>query len=48
MSFFMYCIVASYAEMASVYPNCQGTIALTNRFVDPALGEYSDRSYFTP
>ncbi|KAG8882252.1 hypothetical protein FRB97_008455 [Tulasnella sp. 331] len=38
MSFLMYCIVVSYAEMASVYPNCQGTIALANRFVDPALG----------
>ncbi|KAG9030793.1 hypothetical protein FRB95_003552 [Tulasnella sp. JGI-2019a] len=38
ISFFMYCIVVSYAEMVSVYPNCQGTIALSNRFVDPALG----------
>ncbi|KAG8992140.1 hypothetical protein FRB94_011941 [Tulasnella sp. JGI-2019a] len=38
MSFVMYCIIVSYVEMVSVYPNCRGTIALSNRFVDPALG----------
>ncbi|KAG8865386.1 hypothetical protein FRB96_000276 [Tulasnella sp. 330] len=38
MSFLIYCIIVSYTEMVSAYPSCQGTIALSNRFVDPALG----------
>lgn len=38
MSTVVYGMVVSIGEMVAVYPYCRGTVALADRFVDPALG----------